>query len=87
MKAHFIEGLLRFLAAWCFLMLAPSVAGAELWERELQNMKAAFMTGYFRALQLDAETIAKLKEDEQAMKKYIRAKAREYMEEVRRLNR
>ena len=87
MKTALRGGLLKFLAVWCFLMLAPSVAGAELWERELQNMKMAFMAGYFRALQLDAETIARLKEDEQAMKKYIRAKAREYMQEVRRLNR
>lgn len=69
-------------------MLVPwTMATAELWERELQNMKTAFMTGYFRALQLDAETIARLKKDKEAMEKYIRAKAREYMEEVRRLNR
>ncbi len=81
------EGLLKFVAVWCFLLLLPSTAEAELWERELQNMKIAFMTGYFRALHLDAETIARLKEDKEAMKKYIRAKARKYMKEVRKLNR
>lgn len=73
--------------ASCFLMLIPMAVEAKVWERELQNMKAAFMTGYFRALHLDMETISRLKEDEDAMKKYIRAKAREYMDEIRKLNR
>jgi hypothetical protein len=71
----------------CFVILNPMVGEAKLWERELQNMETAFMTGYFRALHLDIETISRLKEDKQAMKKYIRAKAREYMDEVRKLNR
>jgi len=68
-------------------MLVPTTVEAKLWERELQNMKNAFMTGYFRALQLDAKTITRLKEDKGAMQEYIRAKAREYINEVRKLNR
>ena len=81
------ERLSKLIAVWCFLMLVPTTVEAKLWERELQNMKNAFMTGYFRALQLDAKTITRLKEDKGAMQEYIRAKAREYINEVRKLNR
>ena len=77
----------KLIVVGCFVILFPSTLDARLWERELQNMKNAFITGYFRALQLDAETIARLKEDKEAMKKYIRLKALEYMDEVRKLNR
>ncbi len=76
-----------FAAAGCLLLLGAVTGDAKLWERDFENIRVAFMSGYFRALQLDEETIARLKEDEVAMKKYIRAKAREYMEEVRKLNR
>ncbi len=72
---------------FCLVLLFPANLEAELWERELLNMKNAFMTGYFRALQLDAKTITRLKEDKGAMHEYIRLKAREYMDEVRKLNR
>jgi hypothetical protein len=48
-------------------------------------MRVSFMTGYFQALHLDTETISRLKEDKQPRKKFIRAKAREYMDEVRKL--
>ncbi len=55
--------------------LLPANLDAELWERELHMMKKAFMSGYFRALCLEEKTIARLKEDKEAMKKHIRAKA------------
>lgn len=69
------------------VFLFPSNLDAELWERELHMMKNAFMTGYFRALCLAEKAIARLKEDKEAMKKHIRAKAQEYMDQVRKLSR
>jgi len=48
-------------------------------------MKISFMTGYFQALHLDTETISRLKEDKPPRKKFIRTRAREYMDEVRKL--
>ena len=87
MESGLRKRLSKLIAVGCFVILVPATGEAELWERELQNMKNAFMTGYFRALHLDAKTITRLKEDKEAMKKYIRLKAREYMDEVRKLNR
>ena len=72
---------------FCLVFLLPASLAAELWEADLSRMKTAFINGYFRALCLDEKTIARLKKSKAAMKKHIRAKAREYIDEVRKLNR
>ena len=48
-----------FAAAGCLLLLGAVTGDAKLWERDFENIRVAFMAGYFRALQLDEETIGR----------------------------
>jgi hypothetical protein len=83
-RAFVFVGVSIFLSIMFFP--TPAAYSAPLTERDARLIEIAYMNGFVAAVQLDAETIAKLKNDKELLRKFVLEKSKAYVDYIRHLN-